>query len=252
MARAGIATLGGDYFFLHDRYRQHRPPGHEREDALACFAALGDHAFIKPLNGSRGDFAQIVRGIDDLSAYLESVAQHYDAVLIQSVYSGSELRVFILDDEVVYCVSKTPPFVVGDGRTSVRKLVATRQPQLEWGGVSTAPIDPLIDAPDDTPAMGELVYLFGRTNLSAGGRMAFDEPDNAEAVFTAARNALRALGLRAGAVDLFNHPVEDTEQLRIIEVNANPSIRFLEDSGRHDLVLRIWRHTFSSLGLIDV
>src|SRR6218665_1773276 len=29
MERAGVATLGGKYFFLHERYRAHRPPGHE-------------------------------------------------------------------------------------------------------------------------------------------------------------------------------------------------------------------------------
>jgi glutathione synthase/RimK-type ligase-like ATP-grasp enzyme len=63
---------------------------------------------------------------------------------------------------------------------------------------------------------------------------------------------MKALGLRAGGVDLFTHAYNDTEPMRIIEVNANPSIRFLEDSGRADLILRIWRHTFTSLGLIDV
>ena len=35
MSRAGVATLGGQYFFLHERYRAHRPPGHERADAIA-------------------------------------------------------------------------------------------------------------------------------------------------------------------------------------------------------------------------
>jgi hypothetical protein len=40
--------------------------------------------------------------------------------------------------------------------------------------------------------------------------------------------------------------------MHIIEVNANPSIRFLEDSGRPDLILKIWRHTLASIGLLDV
>jgi glutathione synthase/RimK-type ligase-like ATP-grasp enzyme len=82
--------------------------------------------------------------------------------------------------------------------------------------------------------------------------MEFAQPDNTDAVFATARNALKALGLRAGAVDLFTDVDGDASALRVIEVNANPSIRFLEDSGRADLILRIWRHTFSSLGLIDV
>ena len=46
---AGIATLGGEYFFLHDRHRAHRPAGHERDDALDYFRKLGATAFVKPL-----------------------------------------------------------------------------------------------------------------------------------------------------------------------------------------------------------
>src|ERR1700733_9477809 len=37
LERAGVATLGGDYFFLHDRHRAFRPTGHERENALEYF-----------------------------------------------------------------------------------------------------------------------------------------------------------------------------------------------------------------------
>jgi hypothetical protein len=33
-------------------------------------------------------------------------------------------------------------------------------------------------------------------------------------------------------------------------VNANPSIRLLEQSGRGDLILKIWRHTFAAMGLL--
>ena len=44
----------------------------------------------------------------------------------------------------------------------------------------------------------------------------------------------------------------DPDDLRIIEVNSNPSIRFLEEVDRADLILKIWHHTFSTLGLLDV
>jgi glutathione synthase/RimK-type ligase-like ATP-grasp enzyme len=82
--------------------------------------------------------------------------------------------------------------------------------------------------------------------------MHFADPDHAEAAFTMARRAAAALGLRAAAVDLFTDINGDPANIRVIEVNANPSIRFLEDSGREDLILQIWRHTFSSIGLLDV
>src|SRR5260221_14423546 len=79
LAAAAINTIGGEYFFLHDRHRAHRPLGHERDDALAYFRALNASAFVKPLTGSRGDFAQAIHGEAALVRYLDEVAQYYDA-----------------------------------------------------------------------------------------------------------------------------------------------------------------------------
>jgi glutathione synthase/RimK-type ligase-like ATP-grasp enzyme len=66
---------------------------------------------------------------------------------------------------------------------------------------------------------------------------------------TLAQAAARALGLRVAAVDLFVD-IGEGDAIRIIEVNANPSIRLLEQSDRADLILKIWRHTFSAMGLL--
>jgi glutathione synthase/RimK-type ligase-like ATP-grasp enzyme len=58
--------------------------------------------------------------------------------------------------------------------------------------------------------------------------------------------------LRVAGVDLFTDIGGDPDAVRIIEVNSNPSIRLLEDLERGDLILKIWRHTFSAMGLLDV
>lgn len=252
MARAGIATLGGDYFFLHDRHRAHRAPGHEREDAMTLFRTLGGTAFVKPLNGSRGDFAQVIASEAALTAYLGQVAHHYDAVILQPVVIGQEYRVFVLDDDIVYSTRKLPPFVTGDGKRSLHELLSARQAALSTHGISSATASQSDAALDTVLAKGARFELSGRMNRSAGGGMEFVEPGNADAAFATARKAVSALGLRAGAVDLFTDVAGDPSALRVIEVNANPSIRFLEDSDRADLILRIWRHTFTSLGLTDV
>ena len=105
-----MPVIGGEYFFLHERYRAHRPAGHERADALAHFAKLGASAFVKPLTGSRGDFAQTIHGEAALLRYLDEVAKYYDAVLIQPIVEGIEYRIFLLDDEALYCARKHPPF----------------------------------------------------------------------------------------------------------------------------------------------
>ncbi len=65
-----------------------------------------------------------------------------------------------------------------------------------------------------------------------------------------ARQAAKTLGLRVAAVDLFTEIDGDPGTTKIIEVNSNPSIRLLEECERGDLILNIWRHTFSAMGLL--
>ena len=79
--------------------------------------------------------------------------------------------------------------------------------------------------------------------------MVLEEP-RSDAVSILAKKAARALGLRAAAVDLFTNVAGDADATAVIEVNSNPSIRLLEECNRPDLILKIWRHTFSAMGLL--
>jgi hypothetical protein len=245
---AGVATLGGEYFFLHERRRSHRAPGHEREDAFEYLRKLGGTAFVKPLSGSRGDFAQIIGGEALLAGYLDGVSQYYDSVLIQPIATGNEYRIFLLDDEVVYSARKYPPFVSGDGVRSIGDLLIAHNEALRSRGLSpvTAVRDPSLDI---VPAKGERWEIPGRMNLSAGGMMVLEAAPS-DAAVTLASTTARALGLRVAAVDMLTDNGGDPDAMRVIEVNSNPSIRLLEESGRSDLILKIWRHTFSAIGLL--
>jgi len=247
---AGVPTLGGAYFFLHDRHRAHRPAGRERDDALEYLRKLGDAAFVKPLSGSRGDFAQIVYGEAQLVRYLEEVSRYYDSVLIQPVVTGLEYRIFLLDEEVVYSARKYPPFVLGDGISPIRDLLAAHNAALRSRGLSPASINGDVSL-DAILAKGERWDIFGRMNLSAGGTMVIEAPGS-DASVALARKAAQALRLRVAAVDLFTDIGGDPKAIGIIEVNSNPSIRLLEESGRADLILKIWRHTLTAMGLLRV
>jgi len=248
LAQAGVAALSGEYFFLHDRHRAHRSAGHEREDALAHFRKLGASAFVKPLTGSRGDFAQALHDEAALVRYLGEVAQYYDAILMQPIVAGDEYRVFLLDDEVLFTARKHPPSVVGDGVSTIRDLLTAHNDGLRSRGLSPVSIDP-DSAFNAVLPEGERWEIPGRMNLSAGGTMVLEAPPS-DAALTLARQAARALGLRVAAIDLFSDIGGDANAMQVIEVNSNPSIRLLEQSGRGDLILKIWHHTFSAMGLL--
>src|ERR1700722_15541894 len=247
---AGVPTLGGEYFFLHERHRALRAAGHERESALEHFRKLGGTAFAKPLAGSRGDFAQAISDEATLLRYLDEVSRYYDSILIQPLASGTENRVFVLDDEVLYTARKYPPAVLGDGVRPIRDLLAAHDAALQSRGLSPASVTVKRDAAlDAVLPKGERWDIPGRMNLSAGGTMVL-EAARSDAVLARARKAVRALGLRVAAVDVFTDIGGDPDAIRVIEVNSSPSIRLLEQSDRSDLILKIWQHTFSAVGLL--
>jgi D-alanine-D-alanine ligase-like ATP-grasp enzyme len=247
---AGVPTLGGEYFFLHERRRALRAAGHERDAALEYFRKLGATAFAKPLAGSRGDFAQAIYDEASLLRYLDEVSRYYDSILIQPLASGIENRVFVLDDEVLYTARKYPPFVLGDGVRPIRDLLAAHDAALQSRGLSPASVTVKRDAAlDAVLPKGERWDIPGRMNLSAGGTMVL-EAARSDAVLARARKAVRALGLRVAAVDIFTDIGGDPDAIRVIEVNSSPSIRLLEQSDRSDLILKIWQHTFSAMGLL--
>jgi D-alanine-D-alanine ligase-like ATP-grasp enzyme len=249
LQEAGVPALAGEYFFLHDRHRAHRPSGHERGDALARFKTLGGSAFVKPLAGSRGDFAQAVHGEAALIRYLDDVMKYYDAILIQPIVEGIEYRVFLLDDDVLYCARKYPPSVTGDGVHTWRELLTVHNDTLRARGLSAASL------PDDDPSLdavlskGERREIPGRMNLSAGGTMVLADAPSERAI-ALAQQAVGAIGLRVAAIDMFVDIGGKPNANEIIEVNSNPSIRLLEDSSRGDLILTIWHHTFTAMGLL--
>jgi glutathione synthase/RimK-type ligase-like ATP-grasp enzyme len=249
LGEAGVPVIGGEYFFLRDRHRAHRPAGHERDDAYRYFAGLGASAFVKPLTGSRGDFAQAVHGEAALIRYLDAVATYYDSVLIQPIIEGTEYRIFLLDDEALFCARKAPPFVRGDGTRTLRELLSAHNDALRARGLSPVSPGDSDRSLDAVPAKGERRDIPGRMNLSAGGTMVLEALPSEKAL-AMARAASRALGLRVAAVDLFAGAGGDPGAITIIEINSNPSIRLLEQSGRDDLILKIWHHTFSAMGLL--
>src|SRR5258705_11614704 len=158
----------------------------------------------------------------------------------------------MLDDEDVYCARKYPTFVLGDGISCIRDLLIAHNEALRSRGLS--PVSVTADRNSSLDAVlpkGERWDIPGRMNLSAGGTMVLETP-RSDAVLALARKAVRALGLRVAAVDMFTDIGGDPEAIRVIEVNSNPSIRLLEQSGRGDLILKIWRHTFLAMGLLGV
>src|SRR5260370_38114845 len=135
-----------------------------------------------------------------LAGYLDEVSQYYDSVLIQPIATGNEYRIFLLDDEVVYCARKYPPFVSGDGVRSIGDLLMAHNEALRSRGLSPVSASPAASLAIVLPK-GERWEIPGRMNLSAGGTMVVEAAPS-EPAPTLARKAARARALRVAAAHM--------------------------------------------------
>jgi glutathione synthase/RimK-type ligase-like ATP-grasp enzyme len=247
LRQAGVPVLPGRMFFVTKRWADMRSLGRELEDARA-FAAGADYPlFCKPLSASNGLYAEIIESADAFDDYLARVQREHFAILVQPYVGAPEYRVFVLYGRALFSYRKLSAQVTGDGRRTLAELVEAVPREAEAPPLKARGRDPrghLLGAAD-VPVDGELVVLEGPANRAAGGG-ANELRDGAPATMAQlAIAAAAAVGLSLAAVDLFDLS-GDGANLSVIEVNSNPMIATLEDNGRWDLIIEIWRANFEA------
>lgn len=249
LRQAGVTTLPGEMFFVTKRWAEMRGPGREPEDARAFAAGASYPLFCKPIDASNGLYAEVIADADAFDDYMARVAREHFAILVQPFVRGVEHRVFVLEGRALFSYRKSLPEIAGDGRASVRALIAAlareNAPPLEASRARGA--DGALLALDTVLPAGARAVIEGAANRAAGGAGG-DLVDGAPAPLGAiAIAAAHALSLKLAAVDVFDlSPARDCSQLSVIEVNSNPMIATLEDHGRWDLIETIWRANFAA------
>ncbi|MFZ2030324.1 MAG: hypothetical protein WAU68_08460 [Vitreimonas sp.] len=243
---ANLPVLPGRLFFVTKRWSEMRSPGREPEDACAFAASAEYPIFCKPISASNGLHAEAVADAQAFDDYTQRVAREHFAILAQPYVQGTEHRVFVLEGRALFSYRKQQPSVVGDGKSSVLRLVESAglsartrtRARNERGSVLSL---------DTVARRGAVVVLDGPANRSAGGSSS-DLMDGAPpALAKLGIDAALALGLRLAGVDVFDvSPARDLSELVVIEVNSNPMIATLEDHNRWDLIDTIWRANFDA------
>jgi GNAT-family acetyltransferase (TIGR03103 family) len=99
---------------------------------------------VKPARGEQG--AGITVGVsnpDDLVAAVAEARAHCPDVLIEELCEGEDLRVVVINHEVVAAAVRRPATVIGDGVTDLRGLIdrQSRRRAAATGGESRIPLD---------------------------------------------------------------------------------------------------------------
>lgn len=229
MAEAGLSVAdGGDY------------ATNQKEAARAKVEKLGD-AVLKPSNGRKGLGVVVGVTAESFDSAWEDCVKHCSQrVLVERAFRGGiEARYFVIDGVCVAVAQRIPPFVLGDGQSSIRALVAARNAQRARNpNLAGRPIR--LDAsrerallaqghrPDDILPEGAFVIIDWKANLSTGA----DSVDITDLVSpemkTVAGQAVQAVpGLHLAGVDIMAHdhsarPAPGNHI--IIEINTGPGI----------------------------
>lgn len=191
--------------------------------------------FVKPNIGQEGQDVFCIHDFAELRDMLHRLSGAHPQLLVQREISGRDLRVIILDGEVLCAVERRAAQITGDGRQSIAALIGAHH--------RIAPSDGRIDAAlarqgftrDSVPAAGDRVALLPVTNLSAGGTADIVTGQLAPGVLEAARKAAAVLGLRYAGVDLIlSGGDRNAAEPVILEVNAAPGLNNLYRQGSRE------------------
>jgi GNAT-family acetyltransferase (TIGR03103 family) len=203
------------------------------DEARALLKAVGQ-VVVKPARGEQG--RGITVGVGDDEALDRAVAyalQFCPDVLVEELVDGEDLRVLVIDREVVAAAVRRPAEVVGDGSHTVDQLVrsTSRRRERATDGESSIPMDSVTEevvaeagyAMEDVPSNGERLRVRRTANLHTGGTIE-DVTDRLHPeIAEAAVRAAESLGIPVTGID-FLVPAVDGPDYVFIEANERPGL----------------------------
>ena len=233
LADAGFPVPAGDEFT-------------SLEQGLAYYPLIkGKQIVVKPKSTNFGlgiSIFQEPASLDNYKKALEIAFAEDTAVLVEEFIPGTEYRFFILDGRCEAVLLRVAANVVGDGKHTVRELVAQKNANplrgrdhrspleiIELGDIEQLMLTQQGYAPDDILPEGKKVNLRRNSNISTGG----DSIDVTETMDSSYQELAAAMATNMGAwacgVDLIipdkTQPAsKEKPHCTCIELNFNPSM----------------------------
>lgn len=189
---------------------------------------------VKPNRGEQGQGVSVdIHKLDDLLTAIQTAKVYSSEVLIEEMISGTDLRVVVIDHEVIAASIRVPPKVLGTGRHRLSQLIEklSRKRSSLTDGESRIPIDAetrrVIASQgyslDSIPPLGEEVLVRKTANLHTGGQLIDVTDELNSSISKACKIASRILQIPVVGFDLI---VQDhrLDQFIFIEANERPGL----------------------------
>ncbi len=199
-----------------------------------AFLSLHGHIVVKPARGEQGRGVRVdIRTKKDLRRAIDAAAECSDAVLLEEMVEGADLRIIVIDFQVVAAAVRRPPQIAGTGQHTIRALIEkqSRRRAAATGGESRIPIDEETErcvksagySLDARLPAGKTVVVRKTANLHTGGTIHDVTAELHPRLVNAAETAATALNIPVVGLD-FVVPSVEGARYWIIEANERPGL----------------------------
>ncbi len=211
---------------------QQQPAGTPAENA--AFLARHGRIVVKPARGEQGRGISVdVRDSDAVERAIELARQVSAEVVLEQFCQGQDLRIIVINYEVVAAAVRKPAEVIGTGRHTVRELIEkqSRRRAAATGGESRIPLDAETErcissagwTMESVLPAGQVLPVRKTANLHTGGTIHDVTPQLHPALAEAAVQAAQALEIPVTGLDLLVPDVAGPDYV-IIEANERPGL----------------------------
>jgi D-alanine-D-alanine ligase-like ATP-grasp enzyme len=228
----GYTVPTGRTFWYERRLREARDIG----GAYAYAKRLGLPVLLKPNDSSSDQHVSVAYTRAQFYAAAREVFASSKKLLVQRIARGNDCSIVVLDGDVLMASEKTRPYVLGDGRSSIRKLIAASQRRSRAAGVPTElRVDDVRvgrhlahsrQTLETVPAVGQRVELLPCGNLGVGGDVRVVTDVLHPKLRAMAIRIVRDMGLRLASLDLVLSRPSDAPPKRctVLELNSAPGL----------------------------
>ncbi len=236
LQRAGFRVAEGQCFFTF-HHAQARP-GQFPEDALVYANTLGYPVFVKPNSGSLSQLATKVYTSAELAAQTAAIRPTDRLLRVEKPIDLPEYRLVMIDGKFQYSCRKEIPTVIGNGTQTIEELMVnfnaqatTRAQQMNepFEAIDLHSVYLQNQLQENNLNLQSVLKQGAKLQLTPTpiARQGGTKQAYSETISEATENWLRKLGntlnMRMFGLDVFaKGPIDDPENLIILEVNQNP------------------------------
>ncbi|OSM02262.1 N-acetylglutaminylglutamine synthetase [Magnetofaba australis] len=198
------------------------------------FLAQHQRVVVKPARGEQGRGISVdVRETAELDDAIERARAECDQVILEPYIPGKDLRIIVINYEVVAAAVRTPPTIRGDGYSSIVDLIEaqSRRRASATAGESRIPIDGETERcvmqagfqMDSIPPSGQELTVRKTANLHTGGEIHDVTPQLHPVLADAAVRAAMTLRMPVVGLDFLVPDPAESEYV-IIEANERPGL----------------------------